>query len=37
MSAEVNAAVVAGLRAFIEAFDERSAAVAGRPVPPGPI
>ena len=29
------AAVVAGLRAFIEAFDERSAAVAGRPVPPG--
>lgn len=26
---------MAGLRAFIEAFDERSAAVAGRPVPRG--
>ena len=35
MSAEVNAAVVAGLRAFIEAFDERSTPVAGRPMPPG--
>lgn len=35
MSAEVTAAVVAGLRAFIEAFDERSTAVAGRLAPPG--
>lgn len=35
MSAEVNAVVVAGLRAFIEAFDERSTPVAGRPMPPG--
>ena len=35
VSAATTAAVVAGLRTFIEAFDERSAAVAGRPVPPG--
>lgn len=28
-------AIVAGLRAFIEAFDERSAAIAGRPAPRG--
>ena len=28
-------AVVAGLRAFIEELDERSAAATGRPVPPG--
>ncbi len=26
--------MVAGLQAFVEAFDERTAAVAGRPVPP---
>ena len=35
VTAASTAAVVAGLRTFIEAFDERSAAVAGRPVPPG--
>ncbi|MXV87622.1 MAG: 5-formyltetrahydrofolate cyclo-ligase [Acidimicrobiales bacterium] len=35
VSAEVTVAVVAGLRTFIEAFDERSGAVSGRPVPPG--
>lgn len=35
VSAEVTVAAVDGLRAFIEAFDERSTAGAGRPVPPG--
>ena len=34
ITAASTAAVVAGLRAFIETFDERSAALAGRPVPP---
>lgn len=31
----MTVAAVDGLRAFIEAFDERSTAGAGRPVPPG--
>ena len=35
VTAASTAAVVAGLRAFIEAFDERSPSVDRRPAPPG--